>query len=402
LSYYYAKTGGGGPLHKETLITGWDAASRKQLFRRRRQGMEAIAVSSDARVLAAQYPPVDPESLMRTPLGGNALKRAIRLENLTTGEPLLTLPPPEGRTSPLAFSPDSRLLASHDYVQKRRRDSDPTKTGENLRVWEVATATELLSLPADRQYSAAFSHDGGLLAMAAPLQEIVVWDLAHGRELRRFKGFAANVTSLAFTPDGRRLISGLADSTLLVWEVGPPATPPERKFGADDVAKAWADLAGNDAARAFGARWELGSAPAETISLLKERFRPARAADKERLRQLLADLDNKDFAAREQAQKELAEMAELAAPALRQTLTEKPSLELRRRIEALLAKVRGPVTRPETLRAVRAVAVLEDIATPEARNLLQALARGAPEARVSQEAKAALHRLATRTDWPSR
>ena len=45
---------------------------------------------------------------------------------------------------------------------------------------------------------------------------------------------------------------------------------------------------------------------------------------------------------------------------------------------------------------MRAVAVLEDIANPEARELLQKLAEGAPEGRLTQEAKASLERLAKR------
>ncbi len=73
---------------------------------------------------------------------------------------------------------------------------------------------------------------------------------------------------------------------------------------------------------------------------------------------------------------------------------------MRRRIEALMEKLRA-VTRPEALRALRAVAVLEDIATPEARQLLETLAKGAPEARLTQEAKASLTRLAKqRTTGP--
>jgi hypothetical protein len=57
----------------------------------------------------------------------------------------------------------------------------------------------------------------------------------------------------------------------------------------------------------------------------------------------------------------------------------------------------GPVTRSELARGVRAVAVLEDIGTQQARRLLMALAGGEPEARLTQEARAALKRLDRRS-----
>jgi hypothetical protein len=47
---------------------------------------------------------------------------------------------------------------------------------------------------------------------------------------------------------------------------------------------------------------------------------------------------------------------------------------------------------------VRAIEVLEHIGTPDANELLQTLATGAPEARLTQEAKASLERLAKRRE----
>src|SRR5262249_61660266 len=89
---------------------------------------------------------------------------------------------------------------------------------------------------------------------------------------------------------------------------------------------------------------------------------------------------------------------ERAEPALRQTLANKPTLEMRRRVQAVLEHLRGPVTRPELLQSLRAVAVLEDIGTPEARKLLDELTKGAAESRLTREAKASLQRLERRGD----
>jgi hypothetical protein len=47
----------------------------------------------------------------------------------------------------------------------------------------------------------------------------------------------------------------------------------------------------------------------------------------------------------------------------------------------------------ERLQALRAVEVLERVGTPEARRLLETLAGGAPGARLTWEARAALGRL---------
>ena len=123
----------------------------------------------------------------------------------------------------------------------------------------------------------------------------------------------------------------------------PPEKLPPVKLGAEGVAKAWADLAGADAPRAFKARWALAAAPDEALPLLQANLRPARPADPELLRGLLADLDGDRFEAREKAQAALEELEDLAEAALRRALTGTPTLEFRRRAEAVLKKLRAPV-----------------------------------------------------------
>jgi hypothetical protein len=108
-------------------------------------------------------------------------------------------------------------------------------------------------------------------------------------------------------------------------------------------------------------------------------------------RKLLADLDGDSFEAREAAVKRLKELGLQAEPALRAALQAKPSLEQKRRIEALLAElVVVPPPTPEELRQLRAVIVLERIDSPEARHLLEELAKGPQSARLTRQAMAAL------------
>ncbi len=92
-----------------------------------------------------------------------------------------------------------------------------------------------------------------------------------------------------------------------------------------------------------------------------------------------SDLNSAQFVVRQQATDAIAALGDLAQPALEKHLVQAPSLEVRQRVEQLLARLdasRSP------------------LGTPEAEQLLLNLARGAPEARLTQEAKAALDRLA--------
>jgi hypothetical protein len=114
------------------------------------------------------------------------------------------------------------------------------------------------------------------------------------------------------------------------------------------------------------------------------------------LTRLIADLDNARFATRQDAAKQLEQLGELAVPALKQTLAAQPGLDTRRRIEGILDKLEGWDRSPERMRFRRAMQLLEGMATPEAARILEAIAGGAPESRLTQEAKEAVGRLAAK------
>jgi len=171
--------------------------------------------------------------------------------------------------------------------------------------------------------------------------------------------------------------------------------PPDAK----ELESLWKDLADEDAAKAYRAIWKF-VASEQSVTFLRKHLEPARGPDPQRLTRLLADLDSKKYPVREKALEELAKLGELAEPGLKRVLEGKPTLEVRQRVERLLEQLEGPIISPDRLRELRAIEALERIGSPEARRLLQDLAKGAPEARLTQEAKAADKRLSSRTSAP--
>ena len=106
-------------------------------------------------------------------------------------------------------------------------------------------------------------------------------------------------------------------------------------------------------------------------------------------------LVGKSFAAREKSTRELVALGLAVEPALREVLTGKPTLEVRKRIEEVLAeitKLPGGLT-SDDLRQLRAVDVLERIGTPGARGVLRSLAGGRADASLTEEARSSLRRM---------
>jgi hypothetical protein len=147
-------------------------------------------------------------------------------------------------------------------------------------------------------------------------------------------------------------------------------------------------MADADAALAYRAMGDLADVPDQTVALLAKRLPPAEKADAERITRLISRLDSKRFASRQDAARELSELAEIAEAAVTKALASNPSEEARRRLTALREKLnRGWVQK------LRAVEVLEYVGTADAKRVLDAIARGAPDARLTREARATLARM---------
>jgi hypothetical protein len=171
-------------------------------------------------------------------------------------------------------------------------------------------------------------------------------------------------------------------------------TPVKDRPTAEQLGKCWDDLARRDALVTAPASRTLIAADKDTVAFLKDRLKPREASDEEKKAvKLIADLDDDDFAVREKGTALLAEMGERADPFLKKALAETKSPEVRRRIEALLARRGGDDgLTGDQLRQLRAVRVLEQVGTPEARELLETLSKESLPPALGSEVKIALQR----------
>jgi hypothetical protein len=306
-----------------------------------------------------------------------------------------------------AFSPSGRVLATvqADHTVAlyevasggpRARLGEPDPKHRRVYLTDGSRGPADTQMRRDAPVCLALSPDGRYLAVAQQSPEIHLWDVRAGREVGRLAGHEGGVVSLLFASDGKHLFSGGTDATALTWDLTHltrSQAAPAAELPARAVDALWTDLAGKDATQAFDAIRKLSASPDQAVALLKDRLRPATPADPKRLSRLVADLDSERFAVRRQAQSELEELGELAESALRKALVGDPSLEVRHRVERLLDNLTGQVPPAGRLRELRGVELLELIGSSEARQLLQTLAEGAPEARLTQEARSTLRRL---------
>jgi WD40 repeat protein len=283
-----------------------------------------------------------------------------------------------------ALSPDGKLLAYGS--QEEFICLYDTETGRKVRKFDKLDSAAM---------QLAFSPDGCTLAWASENDPPVhVIELASGKERHVFTGHRGGILSLAFSPDGRVLVSGSVDTTALVWDfAGQLGSDGSRSCGLEP---SWEALAGDDAGHAYDAIRTLVSVPRTAVAFIGDRVRPVQLPDEKLEARLFADLDSTEFATREKAHKSLFALGDAMEAQCRQILREHPSPEVRRRLEAFLdrqARDRSTPTR-ERLRTLRALEVLELIHTPQSQRLLESLAGGVADAMVTQVAKASLERLA--------
>ena len=348
-----------------TRLALWDTATGKLLSRHSLPAQsKACAWSADGQTVALPQPD------------------GVKLMEIETGMVRWRIPDTAG-DGRLAASPDERLLATQ------------TPAGA-VAIWATVTGKEIVKVAAGPVSHLALTPDNRHLVTVHD-NLLRVWDLATAKERRRWS-LPASASRFLLSPDGRRAFTALADGTALVWDLAPalrcgPRTekPEEAKLTAW-----WADLAADDARRAYAAIWRLSEAPEATVPFLRRRLRPPTDAEIKEVRRHITDLDSTRFATRERAFERLLQLGEMVEPVLRHALEKNPSLELHRRIQLLLTRLAQRPPSSDALRTLRALEVLEHAGT-EGQRLLRELAGGVEEACLTREARASLNRLARRS-----
>jgi RNA polymerase sigma factor (sigma-70 family) len=173
----------------------WDMATGKKrvMISAHKGGVLALAFSRDSKTLAS---------------AGD--DRTIRLWQTATGKNLLTLVGHTAQCRGVGFTRDGKGLVS-------------LAADGSVRGWDRKTGQERWRI--ERQYggtgSMALSPDGKTLAAVGNDKNIAVYNVDTGKELRRLRGLPANPRRLAFSHNGKILAVATADGTV---HLGNPTT----------------------------------------------------------------------------------------------------------------------------------------------------------------------------------
>jgi hypothetical protein len=206
-----------------------------------------------------------------------------------------------------------------------------------------------------------------------------VWELDTGKEVFRRAEPRSSSLRVTLSADGRSVLSAQRRAPLL-WSLVAKSDGNRERL--------WNDLV-SDPATAYRGQWGLADTDGLAVFLRAKVGGPIPRSEADRIGQLVADLDDNSFRAREAAQAELVRLGRMAEVTLRQALGRPRSAEQKGRLEALVARFDKEIS-PGDLRMRRAIQALSWSRDPAATTLINEWASGMAGAPLTELARTAL------------
>ena len=107
------------------------------------------------------------------------------------------------------FAPDGKSIATASYDKL-------------IKIWDAASGKEVRTLKdhIDAVYALAFTPDGERLVSASADRGVKVWDVASGERLYTLSEPTDGLSTLALDPAGKRVAAGGLDRTIRIWSLG--------------------------------------------------------------------------------------------------------------------------------------------------------------------------------------
>src|SRR5262249_53546156 len=135
---------------------------------------------------------------------------------------------------PFAFSADGALVVGM-FAEDTKKDGTTYHSPAGVRVWEAATGKTVAHLKTNSWVGQVAVHPNNRYIITNDYDGVQLWDAISGKIVARrqmHEKVHSSTTSgsfascLALTPDGLRLVTGHPDSTILLWDLAPPSSPP--------------------------------------------------------------------------------------------------------------------------------------------------------------------------------
>ena len=184
-------------------IFSLDSPRAYQRITGHRRAITALAFSPDSRLIAS------------------GVDKICQIHSIQSGAKLITLKGHRKTVNSIAFTPNGRHLIS-------------AGSDRMIKWWDINVSKEKKSIQesADKLLNMKLSHDGSMIALSTvdihidlvrnsrkDIRHVRIRNTITGEEIRTLEGHKKDITTLAFHPNKRFLASGSIDNTIRVWDL---------------------------------------------------------------------------------------------------------------------------------------------------------------------------------------